>query len=193
MHSRFTRRARRPVLPDDARTSRRPVMKRMSPAVILFPLLAAACGDGAGADYSHAYATLHGSIASSSVQTTSDVRVALVWQHVSGQPDAAALRSVQELGLRAQFPATFQMQINSLPPGEALSHMDPAAAAKAGIDPNLHLAAGTLVVYEDTNGNGKLDLLSVDARSAIDRVLGVPQGLTLLYVEGTPPAPASHG
>ncbi|MEA2698133.1 MAG: hypothetical protein QOI66_2404, partial [Myxococcales bacterium] len=55
------------------------------------------------------------------------------------------------------------------------------------IDPNLRMAAGTLVVYEDTNGNGKLDLLTVDSKSTIDRVLGVPTGLTLLYVEGTPP------
>jgi hypothetical protein len=165
----------------------------MSTVATLLPVFAAACGAGAGADYSQAYATLHGSIASSSVKTTSEVRVALVWQRVSVQSAAAGLRSVQELGLRAQFPASFQMQINALPPSEALSSIDAAKAAKAGIDPNLHLAAGTLVVYEDSNGNGKLDLLSINASSTIDRVLGVPQGLTLLYVEGTPPSPAAKG
>src|SRR5258708_33472727 len=145
----------------------------MATVASLLSGFAGACGAGAGADYSHAYATLHGSIASSSVQTTFQVRVALVWQRVSGQSDAAGLRSVEELGLRAQFPASFQMQINALPPSEALSSIDAATAAKAGIDPNLHLAAGTLVVYEDSNGNGQLALLPVNDRSTIDRVLCV--------------------
>lgn len=153
-------------------------MRASSKALVLFPLLATACGTGASSDYSPSYATLHGSIASSSVTTTADVRVALVWEVVNPRPGAAALKSTQELGLRAQFPSNFQMDINSLPPSEALSK---------------NLAAGTLVVYEDTNRNGKLDLLAVDARSATDRVLGVPRGLTVVYVEGTPPAKAASG
>jgi hypothetical protein len=162
-------------------------MRASNKAAIFFPLLTAACGSGAGPDYSRSYATLHGSIVASSVQTTSQVRVALVWEHVNTRPGVTALKSTQELGLHAQFPANFQMDINALPPKEALSQMDPAKAVQAGIDPNLRMAAGTLVVYEDTNDNGKLDLLTVDSESTIDRVLGVPTGLTLLYVEGTPP------
>src|SRR6266478_122607 len=179
MHSRFTSGPRALVFPGDAkkaaanppdsrfpifRTPGRLAMRTTSKAFILFPLLAAACGSGAGPDYNRSFATLHGSIAGSSVQTTSEVRVALVWEHVNTEPGVTALKSTQELGLRAQFPSNFQMDINALPPKEALSQMDPAKAATAGIDPNLRMAAGTLVVYEDSNGNGKLDLLTVDSK-----------------------------
>lgn len=162
-------------------------------AALMLPLLAVGCGNGAGSDYNTSYATLHGTITASSVDTTSDVRVALVWEHINAQPGATSLKSTQELGLRAKFPTNFLMDINKLPPAESLTKMDPTLAARSGIDPNLRVAAGTLVVYEDTNRNGKLDLLPVDTKSTIDRVLGVPQGLTVLYVEGTPPPAGSRG
>ncbi|HET6282818.1 MAG TPA: hypothetical protein VFH73_17775 [Polyangia bacterium] len=168
-------------------------MSASGKAALMLSLLAGGCGNGAGSDYNTSYATLHGTITASSVDTTSDVRVALVWEHINAQPGATSLKSTQELGLRATFPTNFLMDINKLPPAESLTRMDPTLAAQSGIDPNLRVAAGTLVVYEDTNRNGKLDLLPVDTKSTIDRVLGVPQGLTVLYVEGTPPPAGSRG
>jgi hypothetical protein len=167
-------------------------MNSIRKAALLLPLLGA-CGKGAGADDQQPYATLRGAVSSSNVQTTSEVRVALVWEHVGPQKGATALKSAQELGLHAQFPASFQMDVTQLPPTEALSQIDPAVATQTGLDPKLRIGAGTLVVYEDTNGNGKLDLVSLTSTSTIDRVLGVPQGLTVVYVEGTPPPPASKG
>jgi len=50
------------------------------------------------------------------------------------------------------------------------------------------VAIGTIVAYEDLNGNGRLDLLSPDA-PPVDRVLGANEELLVVYVEGDlPPA-----
>jgi hypothetical protein len=47
------------------------------------------------------------------------------------------------------------------------------------------VAVGTLVAYEDKNGNGKLDLVDKDASSYVDRILGVNENMLLTYVEGS--------
>lgn len=52
--------------------------------------------------------------------------------------------------------------------------------------PGVRVAVGTLVAYEDTNGNGKLDLVDIDASQFVDRVIGANPELMLLYVEGEP-------
>jgi hypothetical protein len=162
-------------------------------ALVCVPLLAA-CGNGApGTHYNPPYATLHGAIVSSSVQTPADVRVALVWEVQGAGAGAPTLRAAQELGVRTDFPVKFTLDVNALPPAEALSTIDSAKAAAAGVDPNLRIGKGTLLVYEDTNGNGRLDLLPVDAQTTVDRVLGVPDSLAVVYVEGTPPPPLTDG
>ena len=46
------------------------------------------------------------------------------------------------------------------------------------------LAVGTIVAYEDLNGNGKLDLVDDEATSYVDRVLGANEDLLLVYTEG---------
>jgi hypothetical protein len=49
-------------------------------------------------------------------------------------------------------------------------------------------ALGTVVAYEDTNGNGKLDLVDDNAIGFIDRILGVNPNLAVVYLQGTLPA-----
>ncbi len=48
------------------------------------------------------------------------------------------------------------------------------------------IAVGTVIAYEDLNGNGRLDLLDQSATQAIDRVVGVNRDLFIIYVEGKP-------
>lgn len=48
------------------------------------------------------------------------------------------------------------------------------------------IAVGTVIAYEDLNGNGQLDLLDANATQAIDRVVGVNRDLFVIYVEGKP-------
>jgi hypothetical protein len=65
----------------------------------------------------------------------------------------------------------------------------PDPTKSAGLDPSLQFAIGTLVVYEDTNGNGQLDLVSLN-QPAVDRILGTLPDEIFFYIEGTPPPPA---
>lgn len=48
------------------------------------------------------------------------------------------------------------------------------------------LALGTVIAYEDLNGNGQLDLIDEGATQAVDRVIGVNRDLFVVYIEGTP-------
>jgi hypothetical protein len=51
---------------------------------------------------------------------------------------------------------------------------------------SLKVAQGSIVAYEDTNHNGKLDLVAANATTAIDRVLAVPTDTMIVYFEGDP-------
>jgi hypothetical protein len=149
-----------------------PNMKLTTQAFFLAAVASVACGKAAGPHYNSPYATLHGAITSASVATPPSVRVALVWQ-VQAQ-GKTYLKSAQELGVETQFPVEFQLDVTQLPPPEAMSPQGPS----------FRFALGTLVVYEDLNGNGQLDLLPLDATSSPDLVLGVPGSYAILYVEG---------
>ena len=59
--------------------------------------------------------------------------------------------------------------------------------------PGVRVAVGTLVAYEDTNGNGKLDLVDEAATQFVDRVIGANPELMLLYMEGDPAVWAGSG
>jgi hypothetical protein len=151
-------------------------------------VLFSACGNGAmGQGYGPPYATLHGRITSATAAITSpDVRVALVWERLSPLPGTSVLKVAQELGVRAQFPVDFQIDVAQLPPEDAMNQVPPDKAAQAGIDPSMRFALGTILVYEDTNGNGTLDLVPLGSEPT-DHVLGVPEDVAVFYIEGPPP------
>jgi len=159
----------------------------------IWGLLAATCvaltGCGTGAanpEYNPPYAVLHGAITGTTVPTPAEVRVALVWARQN--PDGIGeLAVAQELGVRADFPVQFQLEVSQLPPEAA---MNPAPEEDFP-DADFRYALGSIVVYEDLNGNGTLDLISLDATTTIDRVLGVPTHDFVFYLEGTPPPPLS--
>ena len=49
------------------------------------------------------------------------------------------------------------------------------------------IAVGSVVAYQDLNGNGKLDLVDATATQYVDRVLGANDELLLVYVQGDVP------
>jgi hypothetical protein len=151
-------------------------MKRLLP--FLSVVLASACGTAAGPDYAPPLLTINGTIVSSSVATPATVRVALVWKAPT------SLVTVQELSIRAEFPATFHFDVRTLPPPEAMHPLNPQHIP--GLPPGYagDYAVGTLIVYEDTNGNGRLDPIPVGGHDAVDRVLGAPERLEIVYLEG---------
>lgn len=147
------------------------------------------CGDGrAGPDYEVPFATLRGTISSSTVQTPAEVRAALLWhKNGSGDPSVA-----QEVRVRAQFPVGFELHVLSLPPEEAMG----PAYGQIRIGPDgmpvpiggIRESLGEIVVYEDSNGNGKLDVIPLDGPGSerfADRILGHGDHF-VRYYEGTP-------
>lgn len=56
---------------------------------------------------------------------------------------------------------------------------------KVAFPADFRAAVGTVVAYEDTNHNGKLDLIDDNAASFVDRIVGANQSLQLIYVQGT--------
>ncbi len=153
---------------------------RFTILISLLLALAVGCGRAASHDYNPPFVSLSGVITSSSIATPSQVRVALVWKH--RDPEGNLLRSAQELAVEAQFPVRFRLDINSLPPTES---MNQRKTADGQFDPNWRYATATLIVYEDADGNGVLDLLSSDVEPTVDRVLGAPEHLSVFYVEGS--------
>jgi hypothetical protein len=146
------------------------------------------CGVAAGPSYAPPYVTFSGVVTSASIETPSEVRVALAWKR--RDPEGNLLRVAQELAVRAEFPARFQLDVTSLPPEEA---MNLRKLPDGSGDPAFRYSTGTLLVYQDGNGNGTLDLLPIDAQSTIDRVLGAPARLSVFYLERTPPAEGGSG
>jgi hypothetical protein len=142
------------------------------------------CGEAVAPSYAPPFATLNGRITSSSIPTPAQVRVALVWKH--RDPQGNILRAAQELAVQAAFPVSFRLDITTLPPDEA---MNIRTTANGTPDRSTRYATGTVVVYDDTDGNGRLDLAPLDAPATGDRVLGTPGGLSIFYLEA---AEATH-
>src|SRR5262249_30028474 len=144
-------------------SSRWDMRSRSTTSAILAAVgLVAGCGGAANRDYAPPFISLKGVITSSDIAMPSEVRVALIWKHKD--PQGNLVRSVQELAVASQFPVRFRLDINSLPPLEALNQRK---LADGSYDPNWRYATGALVVYEDVDGNGRLDLVSTYAETGV--------------------------
>jgi hypothetical protein len=136
-------------------------------------LTALACGsyaDDPGAPTT--IATIRGEVKSpdTSVAAPSNFRVALVWM---GDPYNVAT----ELSVVPKFPASFQLEIQHLPPKSAMQTDEEV--------PGLKLAVGAVVGYEDLNGNGKLDMVDSGSAEFVDRVVATNESFVVLYTEGS--------
>lgn len=178
MHSRFTFSTLKAVL--HFRSNPTASTFRWRFLLLTIAGLSAGCGSAAGPDYAPAFVSLSGMITSSEIAVPSQVRIALIWKHKD--PDGNLARSAQEVAVASQFPVRFRLDITSLPPADALNQRDMGAGQ---YDPNWRYATGTLVVYEDVDGNGVLDLIRTDADTTLDRVLGAPEHLSVFYTEGS--------
>jgi len=86
----------------------------------------------------------------------------------------------QDISLVPKFPSRFTLEIYDLPPPAAMHPGEEYKKAWAGVD----IAYGELVVYDDRNGNGKLDMLPLDASGAVDVVLGPGEEYVFMLIEG---------
>jgi hypothetical protein len=174
-------------------------MMRKSALLLLLGTSIAACGDLGDDSERPPLVTITGQLTQTSVATPapSNVRVAIIWS-TSGD-----LKSTHDISVTPVFPSKFQLQLQDLPPAEAMRSTAtdvqpaptedlPGQSHTQSNDAHVSYAVGTIVAYEDLNGNGKLDLIRPDV-APVDRVLGVNDGLTIVYVEGEPPADFMSG
>ncbi len=159
-------------------------------------------------------AVLQGELTQASTGFTSaaSVRVAVLWTK-SGDADDHRYDIALDLPVQPQFPSRFAVKLFSPPPESVMSDATahevkeppvpgeeepstPESTNTPGSNPKpqaagsgtFRLAVGSLVAYEDLNGNGKLDLVDDSATSFVDRIVGANDSMGLLYLEGTIPA-----
>lgn len=161
-----------------------------------------ACGSISTGDDSAVLATMQGELTNPhSLALPETVRVAVVWGQ---ERDGFAI--AQDVEVEPVFPSKFRLALTSAPPDSAMfytadEYADEVAedadesgdrsspleedADFGGVTPrDVRVAYGSLVAYEDTNGNGRLDLVEDGAAAFVDRVLGTNSAMVLVYLEG---------
>ncbi|HEY3360044.1 MAG TPA: hypothetical protein VGQ83_42730 [Polyangia bacterium] len=163
------------------------------PLTLALVVAAVGCGRPlADAEYAPSYGTIQGNVTSAE-SIPGSVRVALVWLTI--RPGEGAFRIAQDTPVQAGFPATYRLDIRSLPPAEAVmsffGESRERIIAEGTIDPELRWAQGELVAYVDGNGNGQLDVVGPGEASP-DRVIGKAEGVTVWFVMSGTPAPSDY-
>jgi len=183
---------------------KRPAARFLAFTSVLPVLSVVACGSvSSKTDQPSTLATIGGSLTNAKGVTISDpgaLRVALVWESnypyaydKNGQPVqdndipngawGKLLRFAQDVAVKPEFPAHFELDITAPPPEtQAFWELFPAPRSVA-----LRGELARIIVYEDVNHNGKLDLVDRDATAYVDRVVGAAKDY-LLYLEGTMPS-----
>ncbi len=186
-------------------------MKRLRSLAMLVPVgaLTLACGslgdDGKRAPLAVIDGQLTQASTVPSTATSSNVRIAVVWS------DGKHYIASQDIPATPVFPSKFHLELTDPPPAAAMNRgglggdgagegTPPATGSGtrglsggglrltdkgAAWPADLAVALGTIVAYDDKNGNGKLDLVDEDASSYLDGILGANQSLGLIYVEGS--------
>lgn len=179
-------------------------MKRLMPTA--HPLVAcltatAACSCSTGAlsgstDRPSVLATIHGTVEASpsGSPASNDLSVAIAWQKLVPGPvprtPAPSNRVVStSVPVKPTFPSSFSLDLTGLPPDSAMTDLaefncgnPPCNLPDAGSF-HLWVAVGLLVVYEDLNHNGQLDLVAAGAPAYVDRVVGGSAPRAIIYIE----------
>jgi hypothetical protein len=174
---------------------------------LAFSLGLAACGSGGNGDvgsgveqgnYKPTLGTLEGQVRLGANVNVPDapIRVALLWtsnftQSLGGFPEVVA----QELGLSSTFPTNFRIDLTQPPPASTTitvgDYLDADTIKTLGVDPKLTYAQGHLIVYADTNNNGKLDLTESVTTPSPDTVIGSADDYAIYYVTAGKAGPAT--
>jgi hypothetical protein len=99
--------------------------------------------------------------------------------------DGSAIVS-EDVPVRASLPASYRLELQRPPPESAM--VPKTAILNSTAAPDYEFATGTVVAYEDRNGNGQLDLVPIDA-GFIDRIVAANSQTVLMYQVGTLPPP----
>ncbi len=157
-----------------------------------------ACGDLGDVEDRPVLAVIEGQLSTQAVSgepAPANVRVAIVWKTSTN-----GFRSAADVAVSPVFPSKYRLELSAPPPAEATTSSEarepdpttdnPGIARQArpasGANGSASFAVGSIVAYEDRNGNGQLDL--VDGDESIDRVIGTNKDLVVVWLEGGPPA-----
>lgn len=159
-----------------------------------------ACGDGGlggggldtDVDRPSTLAVVRGSVTNAAgVGLEGKPRVAVLWHKFGFNTFEGAARSDyktigQDVELTPGFPAGFTINLTEPPPLEAtlsrdemIEYMDHFFGDRF---PS-RWAIGTLVVYDDRDGNGRLDLVAPEADAFVDAVVGVLSSRAIFWIE----------
>ena len=170
-----------------------------------------ACGD-LGDDDDAPLAVIEGQLTSQSALSTapSTVRVAVVWS-----TGTTGFKASMDIPASPVFPSQFRLELRDPPPASAMASStpsrptDPTTDNPTSVDPpsatsslsrpltnqppSYSYAIGSVVAYEDLDGDGRLGLIDVGTPPT-DRVLGTNEELLVVYFEGdtsgvVPPPP----
>lgn len=149
--------------------------------------LLAGCGSLDGhTDRPDVLTNIHGTLDTpSGPAPTGNVRIALVWMGL-----ASDVNSSEDLPIQPIFPAQFTLALHHAPPADAMlreSSADGVAQADASVPYDFQIAYGSVVAYEDRNGNGALDLVRDDAGAFIDQVLAIDSSSAVVFLQGEVP------
>ena len=168
-----------------------------------------ACGD-LGGDDNEPLAVIEGKLSSQSTSSSapSNVRVAVVWN-----TGTTGFKTSMDVPASPVFPSQFRLELRDPPPAGAMASSaaarepDPTTDNPGIANPpssamsrplnnpggSYRYAIGSVVAYEDLDGDGRLGLIDADT-APTDRVLGANEELLVVYFEGdissvVPPPP----
>jgi hypothetical protein len=170
-------------------------MKRASLLLMLGCLGSLACGDLGDADDNPPLAVIEGQLSQAGMSpSTGNVRVAVVWN-----TSTTGFRTSVDVPASPQFPSKFRLELRDPPPATAMIKPSEAGEPDPTVDHPLSntqsrpldanspssfaIAVGSVVAYEDLDGDRKLGLIDPDTVPP-DRVLGTNEELLVVYIEG---------
>lgn len=112
--------------------------------------------------------------------TQAPLRAAVAW---TGVDVTGSRRVTQEVLVEPRFPAGFRLSLDRPPEGAFAAHRYDLRVRKEPLD----VATGLLVVYEDVNANGALDLVESPDGPAVDRVVGPADTWLVVFLDELPP------
>lgn len=153
-------------------------------AVATVATLSAGCGSlDTDTTASPQVAALSGKLVNpDAVGVSGAVRVAVVWAGANGSFDVS-----EDLPIQPVFPASFAVSLDAGPPASALV----ASSAIADSSGDYQVAIGSVVAYDDLNGNGKLDLVAAGASGYVDQIVATDESLVVVYLAGGVPTNAN--
>jgi hypothetical protein len=163
-------------------------MSTTVPMLACLAAIAACSGSLSGStDRPSVLATIHGTVdlMQSVSLGGSPLAVAVVWVKAP-LPGSTQVASTS-VAVKPTFPSSFSLDLTDVPPD---SMMFDIANINCGAPPcdrpdapplHLRIALGALVVYEDVNRNGKLDLVAPGAPAYVDKVVGA--STEIVYTE----------